>query len=73
VDIEGSSSLLCVLREGRGQQFRVRSDVRARLIDGLEKHHCDSACDRSGSAIHSLPRRRDEPHFHLRLVARRAV
>jgi hypothetical protein len=34
-DIEGLSNLLCVLAPVAWQQFRVRSDVQARLTRGL--------------------------------------
>jgi len=35
-DVEGQNTLLHVLPEHRGQQFRVRVDVRARLQNGLK-------------------------------------
>jgi hypothetical protein len=35
-DIVKRNNLPCVLPDGRGRQFRVRGDVQARLLCGLE-------------------------------------
>jgi hypothetical protein len=44
------------------------------VVDGLEKHHRDSASEPVGSVPVIVPRlRHADSHFHSRLVARRAV
>jgi len=55
-DVEGQNILLHVLPEHRGQQFRVRVDIRARLQNGLK-----------GSSVRRPPTQQPPPSllFHL--------
>src|SRR4051794_34688765 len=60
-DIEEENSLPCVLPDGRRRQFRVRGDVQATLLCGLEA----PSDNRPSSRVKATAKtRRYSPHFH---------
>src|SRR5947209_7888668 len=60
-DIDQGNSLPCVLPDKRGRQFRVRGDVQATLLCGLEAPSNNRPS--SGARVTDKSRQRS-PHFH---------
>src|SRR5215469_15684641 len=69
-DIEKGNSLPCVLPDGRGQQFRVRGDVQATLLCGLEAPSENRPSSRAKATDKS---RRPALYFHRFRVPRSAM
>src|SRR4051794_30792671 len=60
-DIEQENNLPCVLPAERGRQFRVRGDVQATLLCGLEAPSDNRPSSRAKATAKT---RRYSPHFH---------
>src|SRR3954470_7533727 len=66
-DIEEENSLPCVLPDGRRRQFRVRGDVQATLLCGLEAPSDNRPSPRAKATDKRMPR---AAHFHRFRVPR---